>query len=51
MILLHILIQIKLKFCTGLIKNTDKGWIAMGDNNPVEDKTKVTESNYIGILV
>jgi len=23
----------------------------MGDNNPVEDKTRVTESNYIGILV
>ena len=41
----------KIKVLHRLIKNTDKGWIAMGDNNPVEDKTRVTESNYIGILV
>jgi hypothetical protein len=28
-----------------------EGWVAMGDNNAVEDSTRVTTSNYIGRLV
>lgn len=34
-----------------LIKKTDDGWMAMGDNNAVEDTTRVTKENYLGRLV
>jgi len=41
----------KVKIFHRLIKKTHRGWIAMGDNNSVEDSTLVTKSNYIGRLV
>jgi hypothetical protein len=41
----------KVKVFHRLIKKTYKGWIAMGDNNSVEDTTRVTKNNYIGRLV
>lgn len=43
--------QNNIKVFHRLIKNTEEGWVAMGDSNPVEDKTRVTKINYIGRLV
>jgi hypothetical protein len=33
-----------------LIKKTDEGWVAAGDNNRIEDSTLVTKLNYLGKL-